>query len=349
MTNRFEVSQSKVKLWRQCRFAYHEKYVEGLTKLVKSRPLQFGIIVHEMLEASFKGQDPFAVLDAIALEGESLFSAEKEMYGEIIEDVRLIMEAYFDFYADDKTRPIRYNKEYAEHWIELPIGEELLFVGKIDVFLRTPNKLRWLTDHKTFKRAPSDDDRWRNLQSAVYLTACEELGIKPFDGFMWNYINSKPPTVPQVLQSGVEFSARAINTLPATVRKAMRDNDIGLTLGAQKLLERAESNVSNYFFRVFTPVNSSVRKMIWDDFVDTAIEMAECHGKKADRNIGMHCSWCDYEHICRASLTGGDVDMVKEREYESREERHEREEKATKAKAEPGRKGTQRASGKKRK
>lgn len=340
MSDRFEFSQSKVKTWRQCRFAYHCKYVEGLRKRIKSRPLQFGIMVHEMLEAGLKGNDPFDTLDAFAVDNKNLFSAEKEMYGEIIEDIRLIMTAYFDYYDGDKTRTIKYKKEYAEHWLEVPIGEEMLFVGKIDVFLRTPNKLRWIADHKTFKVKPSDDDRWRNLQSAVYLMACEELGMKPFDGFMWNYVHSKPPTIPQVLKAGDDISSRAINTLPATVLQVVEEHDLGMTANIESVLSRAEANIKNYFFRVFTPVNSAIRNMIWEDFIDTAHEIMEYHGTKKDRNIGMHCRWCDYEHICRTSLTGGDVDFVKEREYESREERKEREEKEERKKKKGGKQKT---------
>jgi PD-(D/E)XK nuclease superfamily len=325
ITDRFSFSQSKVRLYRQCHFAYHTKYVEGLTRLIKSRPLQFGIMVHEMLEAGLKGQDPFALLDDFALGNEKLFTAEKEMYGEIIEDIRLIMTAYFDYYSEDKIKPLRYKKSFAEHWFEVPVGEELLFVGKIDAMFRTPNKLRWLSDHKTFKRAPSDDDRWKNVQAAVYVKACEILGLKPFDGFMWNYIHSKPPTVPQVLKGG-GLSTRDINTLPSTVYNLLEKLDLDPETPAhEKLIDRANANVKNYFFRVFTPINETVKGIIWDDFIDTAQEMSECHGKKSGRNIGMHCSWCDYRSICVASLTGGDVDFIKEREYESREERKARE------------------------
>ena len=50
-TDLFQFSQSKVTLYRRCRFAYHTKYFEGFTRRVKARPLQFGIMVHEMLEA----------------------------------------------------------------------------------------------------------------------------------------------------------------------------------------------------------------------------------------------------------------------------------------------------------
>lgn len=314
MTDRFEFSQSKVKKWRQCHACYYNRYVEGLKRKKKPRPLQFGTMVHEMLEADLNGDDPWEVLEEFKKKQGKLFAAEIEEYGDIVEDCRLIMEAYFDFYKGDKTRPIRYHKQNAEHWLEVPMGEEMLFVMKIDGFARTPNKLRWILEHKTFSRKPNDDDRWRNLQSAVYIRACQMLGMKPFDGIMWNYIKSKAPKIPQILKSG-DLSIRDIDTLPSVVKTVMEKHGIEESDNTEELMRRAESNLNTYFFRVFSTVNEGIVDQVFGDFIESATEMMEQHGHKKDRNIGMHCSWCDYEPLCRATLTGGDVDFVKEREY----------------------------------
>jgi PD-(D/E)XK nuclease superfamily len=321
MSELFQFSQSKVKKWRQCRLAYHYRYVDGLKKKTKSRPLQFGTMVHEMLEADANGDCPFEKLDELAKTDKKLFAVEKEMYGEIVEDIRLIMTAYFQYYAKDKMKYIRYKKQNAEHWIEVPVDGDMLFVLKIDGLTRTPNKLRWVMDHKTFKKRPSEDARWRDLQSAVYLKACEKVGMKPFDGFVWNYVHSKPPTIPQILKSNGNLSTRAINTLPSVVNRMIEE--LNLDPDDHKgLIAGADNNVKNYFFRVFTPINTTIVNIMYEEFIDTAREMKDYHGLKKDRNIGMHCGWsCDFEPLCRASLTGGDVDFIKEREYESREER----------------------------
>lgn len=318
MTQRFEVSQSKIKKWRMCRYAYHCRYVEHLKRKVKARPLQFGTMVHEMLEAHINGDDPFEKLDEFQKSQGKMFAAEREMYGDIIEDIRLIMTAYYSYYDEKSLKYLPYKGKLAEHEFNLPINEELSFVGKIDCFARTPNKLRWIVDHKTFTRAPSDDDRWRNLQSSVYLTACEMLGMKPFDGMLWNYVKSKAPKAPELLKAG-GLSIRNIDTLPSVVLSVIEEHGLNVE-DNQELLSRAERNLPNYFFRVYTPVNHGVREMIFTDFVDTATEVMECHGRKKDRNIDRHCSWCDYEPICRAELTGGDADFVREREYTNGEE-----------------------------
>ena len=58
-----------------------------------------------------------------------------------------------------------------------------------------------------------------------------------------------------------------------------------------------------------------VVQIVWDDFLETAIEIAENHGEKKSRNIGRHCSWCDYEGPCRAEMQGSDFQFLIDREY----------------------------------
>jgi hypothetical protein len=339
---RFEVSQSKVKKWLQCRMAYHLRYVDGLTAKVKGRPLVFGGLIHEMLEKWTEGEDPFEYLDKVASEQSNLFAAERESYGEIVEDARVIMNGYFDYWKREKLYFVKVGGKRSEHWMEVDLGDQLRLVMKLDGIVRTPNKLRWLLENKTGKTIPEEDQRWRDLQTAVYLRACEMLGIKKLTGVMWNYIRSKPPVRPQILQSG-GLSARQIETMPATVMQVIRDNN--LDPGDYKtLLERAEQTAGNWFRRVFTPINQSVVDAVFDDFVSTANEIADNHGKCCQRNIGRHCSWCDYELICRTELTGGDVDFAKESSYDNKEDRDEKEKReqrkaAAKKKRPRGRKG----------
>ena len=97
MSNQFKVSQSKVKTYRRCHRAYHNKYVLNLKRKRVKRPLMFGRMVHEMLDADANGDDPFEILDRINLDNMKLFASEREMYGDIVDDVAIIMEDYFDY------------------------------------------------------------------------------------------------------------------------------------------------------------------------------------------------------------------------------------------------------------
>ena len=309
------ISQSKVKLRRRCHAAFSFKYVDNLRKKVKSRPLQVGSIIHDMLEAHANGDDPMAVLEAVNLANIKLFTAERELYGDIITDIRSIMGDYFAYWKKEGDLIyIRHNKQNAEHKFELDIDKDLTITGKIDAFAkRRKSKLKFLVEHKTFKRKPSEDFRWRNVQSSVYLRICEMLGWGHFDGVVWDYIGNKPPTEPEVLKSGL-LSRKKIVTLPSVVKRVMEENNLS-TAHYKEYIQQVEANQSDYFFRSYTPVNNRVVDVVFDDFMSTAREIVE--GKEdRTRSIDLHCSYCDYEAICRAELQGLDVDFVKQREYD---------------------------------
>ena len=311
----FRVSQSKVKTWRRCHYAYHLRYVERLRKKAKSRPLQFGTIIHQMLEADAEGDDPFAVLPRVLKEQGKLFAAEREMYGDILEDIRQIMSAYFDYWPEKDLKFERRDGKSGEHEFNIELFPGVIWNGKIDAIGRTPNKLRWLVENKTFNRKPSDDDRWRNLQSCTYIRANDMLGWPNADGMCWNYIGSKVPAKPGLLKDGA-MSEKNIVTLPITVRETIKE--LGLKEKDHKgFIKRSEEHLSSWFQRIHTPVNTSVVDSVFEDFKFSILEMIDGHEKCKDKNIEKHCGWCDYNALCRAELEGNDVDYLKQKDYES--------------------------------
>lgn len=328
----YGVGQSKVRMFRQCRRAYFHKYHEELIRKRTRRPFLFGKIVHRMLEEHADDEDPFTVIEGLRedVDAQKLFAAEKEMYGDILADIAIIMTDYFDYHRDGlRLLPVMGQGElrYAEHEFAIPLEQlvkkkwrravdGIVFKGQVDGLGKTPNGLRWLVETKTFDKLPDADERWRNLQTVVYRRAALLMGwVKTLDGVCWNYIMSKPPRVPQLLKSGKSLSLKKkIVTLPSVVEATLKVHGLKRA-GHEKLFEVAESCRDRYFQRIFTPVNETVADKIFDGFVETAIEMRDNAGRSKGQNIGRHCGWCDYEPICRAELTGGDVDYVKSIEY----------------------------------
>jgi hypothetical protein len=310
----FKVSQSKVKRYRNCRYAYHLKYVEGFRKKRKARPLQFGSIVHKMIETYAGGQDPFKMLDAIEVNQGQMFRSQIDELGNIIRDIGEIMEDYFEYWEEreDDITYLRRNGILAEHLFEVEIAPGIVCKGKFDAFVRSKG-LRWLAEHKTFGREVSEDHRWRDIQSCIYIRVNDMLGYTPVDGTLWDYIYSKAPTEPKVLKSGA-LSTKNVNTLPSTVRRVLRENRLPRSR-AKALIQAAENHRSKYFKRVYTPRKDAVIDVLFSEFIDTAKEMSELHGKSKTRNIGKHCDYCEFEAICRAELMGHDVDFVKDHEY----------------------------------
>lgn len=322
---KINISQSKIKSWRQCRRQYWWKYVMLLTKKMRKRPFMFGGIVHEICEAHAEGQDWQEVLNKIELDNKKLFKKEREMYGDIIEDIRDIMKDYF-VYWDEKSasfiKPIKHDGRRSEHEFRIELADGLWFTGRIDMVGKSKG-MRWVVEHKTFARMPSEDERWRSVQAAVYFRALEEMGFKTIDGVLWDYVSSKPPGAPGELTPTGKLSTKRIDSVVPKIRRWMKESGTSKE-DAAKFLRDARENRPNRFIRLFSPVKRPVVDMIWEDFVDTALEIQEHHGTKKDMNVGRHCTWCDYQPLCKALMTGSDVDWIIKRDYETEGTDHKR-------------------------
>lgn len=310
------ISQSKVKSWRQCRKQYDLKYVQLLTKKKIKRPFTFGSIVHKMLEDFAEGDDPFEYLDNLEIEKGAYFRREREMYGDILKDVRLIMEEYFSYWEEQQYGDLRYirkNKRSSEHEFRIELKDGLWFTGRIDAVVKS-KKMNWLLEHKSFKKMMTDDDRWRSVQGATYFRALQIMGWPEFDGILWDNISSKPPTNPSFTEKTGKLSQAKIVTLPGKVREFLKENKLSAK-DYPKLMSDAKENRSTYFQRQYMPIKEHVVDHIWNDFVETALEITDLHGLSSVRNVGRHCTWCDYELLCRTEMSGRDVDFVIRREY----------------------------------
>jgi hypothetical protein len=315
------ISQSKVKTWRHCHRAYYNKFVLGLRKKITKRPFMFGTIVHNMAEADFERQDPFDVLEQINLENGTMFRKQIEDYGNIIADIRDIMTDYFEYWEGQVKAVKGPDGRRSEHEFRIELDDKLWFTGKVDAVVKAKG-LRWLMEHKTFARMPSEDDRWRSVQAATYLKALEMGGWPTIDGVLWDYVSSKAPPVPtEVLQNG-KYSLKKLNSLPARLKRWIKEEKLKKDRDYyKKLLDEAKENRRSYFLRFYQPLRPRVVDDIWEDFVDTAHEIQDFHGKRKDRNIGWACRNCDFQSLCKAQATDADVDFVLKRDYTT-EERH---------------------------
>lgn len=295
----------------------------GLQKKKRKRPLVFGSIVHNVIEADFEGQDWKKVLKKIDLDEGKMFRREREMYGDLIQDIKDIMVDYFDYW-ESSVKPIKHGGRSSEHEFRIELEDGIWFTGKIDAVVRSKG-MRWLMEHKTFSRMPSEDERWRSVQVAVYFRAMEEMGFKPMDGILWDYVNSKPCNVPGELTPTGKLSTRRIDSLPSRVRRWIKEEKVDpKSKEAKKMLADAKENRRNRFLRIYSPIKPRIVDNIWDDFVDTAKEIADNFGTKKDQNIERHCSWCDYQPLCKAEATGADLDWLLEREYQTEDLSHKR-------------------------
>lgn len=312
----FYTSQSKVNNWRQCRRLFHFRYRQHLKPKVKARPLQFGSIIHTMMEASAEGKDEFVVLKEIAVANRKLFEREREQYGRIVEDITYIMRAYKTYWKNKPLTLIPFKDKKAEHSFEVEVTRNITMKGKIDGLVKAQG-FRWLLEHKSHKNFPNDNHRWRNIQSAVYLRIIDMLGLSNFQGTLWNYVRSKEPTRPQLLQSG-KLSERSLDSLPETVIDTIKSRGLE-PAHYRDLIKNQEDNLHTWFQRVYTPVKPAVVKTVFAEFIETSREMSDYYDKHPHtappRTIARHCDWCAFEPLCRAELQGNDVDFLLSHEY----------------------------------
>lgn len=315
------ISQSKVKVWRDCKRAYHNKFVLGLRKKIIKRPFMFGHLMHKMAEEDLEGRDAFELLDKIQLQDGKMFKKQIDVYGEILLDIRDIMTDYFSYWdKNGDLKPLKgKDGRYSEHEFRIEIGKGIWFTGKIDAVAKS-RKLRWIIEHKTFNRQPSMDDQWRSVQGAVYFKATEIMGFDGIDGVLWDYIWSKAPSVPTKTLLDGSYSLSKINSLPSRLRRWAKNEKLNIK-DYKKLVDEAKENRSQYFRRVYMPIKPRIVDSIWDGFMETANEIAQDHGTKKSMNIGRHCAWCDFQDLCKAEMVGSDIDFIKRRLYTDQPEK----------------------------
>lgn len=313
------VSHSKIKSWRRCHKLYDYKYIQGLKPRRKARPLVFGSICHEMIEAKANKLNPATILEKYKKGAKKLFSAEVEEYMQTITDAETVMAGYFNYYKEDGLLFVPIKKKRAEHAFEVTIAKGIILKGKIDAVMeREDDETVWLGEHKTHKKIPDENQRFSDVQTVIYLDVLPDLGIKNADGVLWDYIRSSAPTVPRLLKDGT-LSKAQIDTTPTVYRQAIKDNKLKEKDYADKLKE-LEGNEKSFYQRVYLPVQPALSKQVLEDTITTAREMMEKGGSDNTRNLTKDCGWCEFQGLCKAELMGLDADFIRKREYETREE-----------------------------
>ena len=164
-----KVSQSKVRQWRECRRKFWYAHVMKIQRRRQPRPLAFGSISHKMKEALAQGEDPYEVLENIPKQDLEAYREDPEKYGDILKDLEYANQI-FGTLEEAANRPTSSTTKYRnEHPFEVVLEEEGIMVkGTIDAVTKY-RQMNWLTEHKNHKNIPNDDERWRSVQSVVYI------------------------------------------------------------------------------------------------------------------------------------------------------------------------------------
>ena len=326
------ITHSLLKCFLRCPREALYKYQDLITPRQKqSQPLERGTWFHALLEAKYKvmrGDDDISVKDVhtnmVDAFGE-LMDEEREKLGDLPSEMQRLYNSYQWHYRKDRSWIIHEVEMKVE--AELPNGMQ--YQGKIDMLVENEWGL-FAVDHKTHKRLPSMDFRYRDKQSILYIWALRKCGI-PVEGFIWNYV---VPTAPAPLKftKGSRnvprrlYAKQPITDYPTALRgikaEGLDPNDPAIKAILEPLKNvryDPDAVQSSPVFRrdILEKHDDMIERTVLEAthtaerFADYAWENRDEVERVNDRS----CDWCSYRFICIAELIGSNADNVRRQMY----------------------------------
>lgn len=318
-------THSMLKTFRRCPKQAEFKYIYRLKPKRLGPPLKRGSWVHELLDTFHKGGDWRKLHEYYSHKFNQLFDEEKDFYGDMPTEILRIMESYMWHYKAD---PWEYIK--SEFQLEALLPDGTLYRGKVDALIRNQFGL-WLVDHKTHKSLPGSSFRLLDGQSALYLWAARENGLD-VQGFIWNYIRWKAPSIPKLVDKGQRISDAACDTdYPTFVRAlkkykaenpqfVIRDKDRQKAKQLQSQRYDPDKLQTSEFFRrdILEKSPDMIERVLQGNYT-TSKRMHSYNFDNPDtveRVVDKGCQYtCSYVDLCTAELMGANIKPLVKQNY----------------------------------
>lgn len=323
-TGRVVSTHSMLKTFRRCIKQAEFKYDMRLKPRLLGKPLKRGTWIHELLEYYHKGDDWEAHHKKLCAKYDELFDEEKDFYGDLPREIEVIMRSYIWHYALDPWKILE-----TEFTIECEFPDGSIYRGKVDMLIENQFGM-WLVDHKSHKTLPDFSFRVLDAQSALYLWAARRNRI-PVQGFIWNYLKWKPPTVPKLLKAGNRISKSAVETDYPTYTRALKkykaeSPNFRITpeyVEHQRMLKAmqyrpGEPQSSPFFRRDVLEKDTDMLKQVAREAFRTHQRMNDYDFDKpgVERSPDNSCRFmCSYQDICTIQLMGGNIMPVLKQNY----------------------------------
>jgi hypothetical protein len=307
---------SMVKSYRRCPKQYDYKYRQHLQKVAPPPPLIRGTIIHEMLDArAIPGSlGSKGVIAKYETKYGTLFKEQQEEYGEdFLKNIERVYQGYLREWDDSDLEYLS-----SEEFISTPLVDNILFQGHLDKRVFKDGRM-WVMDHKTHKNIPTEEQRFNDYQQLMYVWAYNrEHPRDKIDGIIWDYIRTKPPSIPERLVKGGLSQAKNIDTDVYTYTKELVKNKIDPKHYKPFLDELAKRSKHKFYQRIYLPApTKAMTEQVVEDFTQTSQIM---HGLGIyPRSPSRECSWCEYYRICVAELRGLDAKFIRNTEYKVEE------------------------------
>lgn len=316
------LTNSMMGAFRRCIKQSEFKYVHRLKPKMLSGPLKRGKWVHSLLEEDAKGGNWKKLHKKFVREFNRMFDEEKDFYGDMPTEINRIMKSYFWHYKHD---PWEYKEVELELTARLPNG--VLIRIKFDGLVQTKYGL-YLVDHKSHKTLPKLTYQSLDTQSPLYMWVARQNGI-PVDGFIWNYIRWKAPTVPALVYAQTKnprLSKSVTETDYPTYKKAIQEYGLNPKDYADRLkyykslqYKPGEAQASPFLRRVVRDYEPEKVQRVLKEAMRTAERQNTYDFSDPDaveRTVGRHCEFmCSYSDLCTAQLLGHNVRPILKQNY----------------------------------
>ena len=343
MSAMLKVSYSAIRDQRTCEQKYVYGYVDGLRPKERFAPMELGTVIHDYWERFYGGlsgrrisKQKIADLHTKSLKAavRSHSADLKQMAGiagdlgaqetaeallAIIPTTRALMDAYYRNHG--ATDAANHTPVLLERKCTYRLNDDAVMTGRIDMVTRDERGY-WLWENKTTGRIPSEIDRFRDLQTAIYVPAvCQLLDIdqEEIAGIIWNQVQTATPHMPTLNKNGAMSVKQCVTTEELTlaqIKKAKLDPKVYKEF-VGSVLERERTTM---FPRYELPLTQDTALLL-RDCRTTARRIARLRSRKGPRpvrSMDIHCGWCPFLKLCHAAVTGGDETVLRRVHYTKR-------------------------------
>ena len=305
-------TQSMLKTFRRCPKQAEYKYVRRLKPRLLGKPLSRGTWLHYLLEAHHGGGDWKAVHQQLTNKFNDMFDEERDYYGDMPTECYNLMLGYIWHYKDDPWKVLE-----TEFVLETELPDGTIFRARVDAMVETIFGI-YLVDHKSHKTLPDHNFRLLDGQSALYVWAALRNRL-PIEGFIWNYIRTKAPSIPERTLAG-RRSRRKMDTDWQTYTRTLRkwqldgykvtkdDIEFGNRLKSYRY-KPGEPQLSSFFRRdVLEKQPDMLRRVALENY-RTSRRMHDydfSDPDRVERVVDRSCAFsCSYTDLCITELMGG--------------------------------------------
>lgn len=326
------ISHSQLKSWRHCQMQWDFRYGQLLIPKRETRPLYFGNWFHTVLQSYYEGKGwreghakYVEAYDKMPPDEQGIFdkgsSRSKGPWEPVPSQIERAMRSYIWYYEK--------NPQTADGWkviaVEVPFelevvlddGRHITLKGRIDLIIQDRFGKYWVVDHKTTTNIPPETAfHSMDPQMIIYPAAVEqELGIK-IEGVIYNYILSRPPSIPKMNKDQKTIAKNDVKTDYPTLYRFLRDHGRDPAEYSEVLLPLQAQ--SPFLARYRLPRTKPVTDRILQEARWTATEILD--HTTVTRNVTRQCDQCSYQQICRAALLGLDTRPMREMFFVTEEE-----------------------------